>query len=525
MASRTSTLVGKGKGALIYHNNTANAQLVTINAVANDGVSNPKISVILESDATKSLNLEVLQYTLGNRPARVIDIDIPGSGKSTSVLGNGQNGASYLTSQADVNLETNGLDQSSNVFVDPWFWVKPSEYGNASDTVASYVGVNNGTQIGQWDNALQDIKNDVYSKEVLFKGDNGSHARQQNLSYMDRYLAFDQYTQTAIGINSSGYQSICIARAGNNSFDSADTSSNSFAYWVLGSGGYNPQSYPASGSYQVKNNPPIMADGGVFTINFKRVGQSFDVVGVCPVRGAFAGGTMPTDHSATTSATINGQTLNNFISTPASVVSTFYTQNGGFQWIKYNKANGNYYFCVKESSANNAGIYEVEYVNLTQNSNSTMGTTGGGPGQGTFLYTQTTWKKVADYPVGITNNCSIPAKVGDSLWLMHNLSSTDAYYSTDLKTWTPASSFLDSGYLVRADSLSGIVYLVKADNKVITLSTGLNEMNQAGLLEKSTAVGNFTRNGIVVNAGDALYGDVDSSATTSVSFNVMDVSI
>ena len=61
MASRTSTLVGKGKGALIYHNNTANAQLVTINAVANDGVSNPKISVILESDATKSLNLEVLQ--------------------------------------------------------------------------------------------------------------------------------------------------------------------------------------------------------------------------------------------------------------------------------------------------------------------------------------------------------------------------------------------------------------------------------------------------------------------------------
>ena len=47
---------------------------------------------------------------------------------------------------------------------------------------------------------LADIKNDVYSKEVLFKGDNGSHARQQNLSYMDRYLAFDQYTQTAIGI-------------------------------------------------------------------------------------------------------------------------------------------------------------------------------------------------------------------------------------------------------------------------------------------------------------------------------------
>lgn len=525
MASRTSTIVAKGKGALIYHNNTANAQLVTINAVANDGVSNPKISVILESDATKSLNLEVLQYTLGQRPARIIDIDIPGSGKSTSVMGNGQNGPSYLANEADTNLETSGTNESSSIFVDPWFWVKPSEYGNASDTVASYVGTNNSNYMGQWDNALQDLNNDIYTKEALFKGDNGGHSRHQSLSYYNRYFGFDQYTQIGIGINTSGYQSIGIARAGSNNFDTGDRSSNSFAYWVLGSGGYNPQNYPASGNVQVKNNPPIMADGGVFTINFRRVSQSFDVVGVSAVRGAFAGGVMPTNHSATTAASVNGTSLVSFISNGASDTCHFYTANGGFQWIKYNQATGKYYFCVKEGSASNSGIYEAEYTNLTINANSTMGTSGGGPGGGNFLYTQNTWTKVAEYPVDVANNCSIPAKVGDSLWLMHDLSSNDAYYSTDLKTWTPVSSFLASGYVVRADNASGVVYLVKADNKVITLSTGLSEMNQAGLLEKNTAVGNFTRNGIVVNPGDAIYGDVETAATTSVSFTVMDVSI
>ena len=36
MASRTSTVVNRGKGALIYHNNSTSAQLVTINAAAQD---------------------------------------------------------------------------------------------------------------------------------------------------------------------------------------------------------------------------------------------------------------------------------------------------------------------------------------------------------------------------------------------------------------------------------------------------------------------------------------------------------
>ena len=122
MASRTSTVVAKGKGALIYHNNTTSAQLVTINAVANDGVSNPQISVILDNSATNSLNIEVSRYTLSAVPQRLIDIDIVGNGTSTSVLANGQNGASYLSNISGTNLTSNGLDPESSIFIDPWFW-------------------------------------------------------------------------------------------------------------------------------------------------------------------------------------------------------------------------------------------------------------------------------------------------------------------------------------------------------------------------------------------------------------------
>lgn len=268
-----------------------------------------------------------------------------------------------------------------------------------------------------------------------------------------------------------------------------------------------------------------MSDGGVFTCTFKYPGQSYDHVGIMPLRGAFAAGTMPTDHSQTTATTVNGTSIGNFITTSASSTSRFKTQNGGFQWIKYNKATDKYYFCVKETSENNSGIWESSYETLTQNANATMGTTGGGPSSSNYLYQQSTWTRVAAYPVSITHNCSIPAKVGANLWLMHSLGDLTAYYSTDLKTWTNATSFISGGYIMTAQNATNVEYFVKSSGEVITVSTGLNEMSQAGLLEKKTAIGNFTRNGIVVNAGDAIYSDVDMASTTSVSFTVMDVSI
>ena len=99
---------------------------------------------------------------------------------------------------------------------------------------------------------------------------------------------------------------------------------------------------------------------------------------------------------------------------------------------------------------------------------------------------------------------AMPAKVGASLWVSWNLASNAPYFSEDLVTWNPGA-VLDSGFKLKAENKDGVEFFVKENNEVIILSTGLAEMDQGGLLEKNTAAGNYTRNGLVVNPGDALY--------------------
>ena len=88
-------------------------------------------------------------------------------------------------------------------------------------------------------------------------------------------------------------------------------------------------------------------------------------------------------------------------------------------------------------------------------------------------------------------------KVGASLWVSWNLASNAPYFSEDLVTWKTQAQFLDSGFKLKAENKDGVEFFVKENNEVIILSTGLAEMDQAGLLEKNTAVGNYTRNGLL----------------------------
>ena len=134
MASRTSTVVAKGKGGLIYHNSSSTAQLVTINAVAQDGVSNPKIGVVLSNSATEPLNQQVLQYTLGATVhAKIMDIDVTNGGQADNLVSNTQHGASNMGDKDGNVYKSSASSESSHHYVDPWFWVKPSDYGNATD--------------------------------------------------------------------------------------------------------------------------------------------------------------------------------------------------------------------------------------------------------------------------------------------------------------------------------------------------------------------------------------------------------
>lgn len=530
MASRTSTVVAKGKGGLIYHNNSTTAQLVTINAIAQDGVSNPKISVVLSNSATEPLNQQVLQYTLpANVHAKIMDIDVTNAGQSDNLVSNTQHGASNMGDKDGSVYKSSAADESSHHYVDPWFWVKPSDYGNATDDKGVLIATSSSNYAAQWDDAIQRVNAGQKTKASFFNASSNDYSRHVSMSYSSRVIICDQYTQVALSTNSNGYQTEARMSVGANTTSTGNATSNSAVYGNIIQNGGDPWSYPSNPiSAGQKYSPPAQADGGVFAFNYQRPGQAYSFVDISAGGRAAHNGTLPTDHAShATSQWNTNNSVGSAVVANGDMHSYFQTSRGGFQWIKWNPSTDIYYICVRHNggTASEAGIWAAPWAKITVNSNSNIGTTGNGP-SGSYLHNQSGWDRVADYPfLDVTGYMAMPARVGSSLWVSWNLSSNAPYFSEDLVTWKTQSQFLDSGFKLKAVNKDGVEFFVKDNNEVIVLSTGLSEMNQAGLLEKNTAVGNYTRNGLVVNPGDAIYADVEGVATTSVSFTVMDVGI
>lgn len=529
MASRTSTVVAKGKGALIYHNTSTGAQLVTINAAAQDGVSNPKIGVLLDSSATNALNTEINKYSLSGTLPMALDLAVLSSGVSANVLTSGQNGSSYLADASGSNLVSSASNSASFQFVDPWFWHKPSEYGNKSDTDGHFVGrSSNDGYVATWNSAVSDVKAGTYSKQSLLDGSNSSYTNQKSQSYYNRGFCFDQYTLSFVSVNSNGYMSGGSARPGDTNWTDVNQSNGSPVYQVnMAQYGSDPWSYPSNGNSNVKQSPAMIGEGGVFVHNYLNPSNQGQArVHLSVVGRGHHGGVLPTDHSSTVSSSFStNPNIGTLLSTSADCTGWFYTDPGSFQWMKYNKANDKYYYCFKNSNANNAGVFEMEYKDHASSSNSNIGQEGNGPYNAT-PHQHSGIKKVGSYPISANDaHISIPAKVGDNLWLMYELSNSTAYFSENLIDWTPASTYIDGGYLIKNQNTGGVDHFLKSNGQVITVSTGLAEMDQAGLLEKSTPIGNYTRNGLVLNPGDCLYADNERTSTTSVSFTVTEVAI
>lgn len=530
MASRTSTVVAKGKGGLIYHNSSSTAQLVTINAVAQDGVSNPKIGVVLSNSATEPLNQQVLQYTLGATVhAKIMDIDVTNGGQADNLVSNTQHGASNMGDKDGNVYKSSASSESSHHYVDPWFWVKPSDYGNATDDKGALLATSSSNYPAQWDDAVGLVNAGTKTKESFFDQSSNDHSRHTSMSYSNRVILCDQYTQVAVSTNSNGYMTESRFSVGAATQSSGNATTNSAVYGNIIQNGGDPWSYPSNPiSGNQKYSPPAQADGGVFCFNYQRPGQSYSFVDVSAGGRGAHNGVLPSDHASHSTSDWNtNNNVGSAVLANGDMHSYFQTSRGGFQWIKYNASNDTYYFCLRDNggTANYAGIWAAPWANITQSQNTNIGTTGNGPG-GSYLHNQSSWERVADYPLtDVTAYMAMPARVGASLWVSWNLASNAPYFSEDLVTWKTQAQFLDSGFKLKAENKDGVEFFVKENNEVIILSTGLAEMDQGGLLEKNTAVGNYTRNGLVVNPGDAIYADVENAATTSVSFTVMDVGI
>lgn len=514
MASRTSTLVGLGKGALIYQNTTGAAQLVAINATSNSTTTDVPITLMLDTSPSRTLNSDKVLWQAAT--GRLVDIDIPTKG--ILLITNAQNSGGVLGGVSGSPLVSSSTGTADRAYqnYDPYMRIKPSAYGNASDDVMSFAYFRSANNLIQYRGNVLDLPTaDFQSILSGGAGDIGNQAHSP--SYYQRGIAFDHYTNTMIGINSNSYSEFVCFCPASNSVSSGSRSSDSFLYQALGSS-YDPHTYMPQGSYAASfATPALQADGGVFTFYFRRPGQTNDVLSIVPAGRRAHNGTLPSDKSAITASGL-GAAGNTPIDNSSSGWSRFHVTRDHFQWMKYNPGNDKYYFRFVN------GIYSWTYNNMTSSSNS-QGSDGNGPStQDPYTFSGGSWKKVGDGPGG---QMSIPARIGESLWV--SWVGGNPYFSTDLVSWSDKATYfaaigVDADRLFVAEDGAQNRYLVNAAGKVVQVVTGLGEMPQEGLLENGAPIGTYERSGLVLNPGDCLYGG-NGSQSTSVSFTVTEVAI
>lgn len=531
MASRTSTLVQATRGALLYHNDSTKAQLVTIHGVSNSTTDNPQVTLVLNNNAAAPINFEIAQFDLAGA-GNLVNLGVYGGG--VNAFSNTQSSFSYLGNPAGTPYAGSvNVNNDAYTFrfqhVDPWMFSKPSEYGNVNDNTLQFVGPTASRDLGAWHNIADDVRTGSFSLESVLSGQNNDYDINSGVSYDNRGHCYDQHTQTAITIHSNAYMSGGVYRR-QNGWATGNSTSSSILYGRVLNGSYDIENYFVANDRLNSWSPGLSSDGGVFVVNFQHYSQSYHRTAFHPGPRALYGGTLPTDHAITDSSNLalgSNQGIDDMLSDSTSRMSYIQTAsstNDEFQWFKWNKAVDKYYVCFKSGTGNGAhsGIWEVGYDQLTDNPWSEGNIAGGGP-NGQNQYSANGWTKVGEYPVPQTRRCTIPSKVGANLWLIYDDNSV-AYFSEDLKTWTAASSFIAGGYAIKNQNSAGVDFFRKSDGSVITTTTGIAEMSQAGLLEKNTAIGNYTRSGLVLNPGDCIFTE-NHDTSNSVSFTVTEVAI
>ena len=167
MASRTSTLVQATKGALLYHNNSSKAQLVTIHGVSNTSTANPAVTIVLNTGNDAQLNYEKQQFTVGTA-GNTVSLGIGTGG--LSAFANTQNSYSYLGDTSGSSFKGNNDYYDRYLLADPWMFVKPSEYGNKDDKTLAYVGTMSNQYAGAWNNIYNEYKAGTYSIADILGG-------------------------------------------------------------------------------------------------------------------------------------------------------------------------------------------------------------------------------------------------------------------------------------------------------------------------------------------------------------------
>lgn len=515
MAGRSSTLIGESAAAMIYENTSSSVQVCSINLCSSVATVNPSLTIKLHSANSVSLNKTVASSTPAANVTRFLD---GGSYQSTW----GAAASSFSFEEASTNgvryVQGNGGTYGASsdnrnslryTCLDPWMFINPSDYFDGKVTTYPFWVARAGAYYW-W---LDGSSHWPYFNELWIEGYTatstygGAHpgdtaaAEQGSPSYFtNNYpMCHDWYTAASIGANSNGYLTgnYTYLSSGAYTSVSGNRTSNSSLYGALQ--GNNPLNYD--------NETPfckmMQADRGVFAVT----GGTYTSNLKCYINPVTNNSLAPSSMDGIvhfTEATNTSNQIDSLVGTGGYQITMSAAED--FQWIKYNKTAGKYYLCSKSEgifSFTESDIWGVSFSNFDSFS------------AATFL------TSVADYPFG-TDNVQQPSKIGQNLWVTITDQSV-LYYSTDLVTWQTATQYLESvlpalsspsSYdTVAIDNTGSLPAYYFAGSSWSKFESGIDDVPNAGLLEKSEQAGTFERTGVILAPGDCIY--VENGATNA----------
>lgn len=523
MAGRSSTTVSAGKAQKIFTNNTGSPVVVAINAISADNTANPKCSIIVDKEDNYQLNYDVQTHTLSQSITwNTGDFDLMGSPIGSSSLGmyvGGDkqqmtfNGSSYNRSNAGMRY----------VVFDPYFFDNPSAYNKETAYGAIFPNSSNDTFFHT------DLAADKSFFENWLQGSYStggtSYINSLGISYYDRAVIADPWTDVFMGVNSNGYMSggYWYNYNGSSSVNrtTGDRSSDSFFYnrGVTSSGDWN--------SYYYNDGLTLnwQSDGGVFATGVNTNAGSSSGLNDNYSISLISGRQWRNNNTYTAGAT-NIKNAKDGATSPGSDDLINYNQNyharlatnwgGGYScsWIKYNPTTDRYYLNMQGGATADKGIWSFDHADVFTSGDSRTN------------FDNVCQKEVATHD--LTQKTSQPQRIGASLWVCFTGNNKgDALYSSDLINWKTAAEYMNvaNAVLVGSDNVANSArsMLVGSENsdKVFGSTTGFSSIPQGGLLENGVSIGTFERNGLILNNGDSLYlenQDSDTSIHSTVTF-------
>ncbi|CAB4159574.1 hypothetical protein UFOVP715_3 [uncultured Caudovirales phage] len=494
-----SAKINPTNAALLYSNTSGSQAVINIQATGLSSTTNANLALAVDSatvalnqittatsipsgDMTQSMyNLDPLS---NNRPLRFeYQSNVDASNSATYP-------ATYWNGSAWFKPSSGFYGAPNAQKIDPYFISTPSAYGKtlAQHPIAiRYNTTSQDLRIRYFN--LGTMTGQQFANTQQFADPGTAFSGSYDSSYGGFGWSADPYTNYFIGVGTQGFMS--SAQVGSSVGDEGGFSSNSVMYNLFGA-----QTLPNFNHFWYA--PRIMGSNGLFVM--QPTGRS---------TGQFAIG----DVGLAASMGASGYAyywISTFSQAAWWYINAPNSTDAHVGWFEYNPNDERYYF--EYLGSGNRSIYSFSRATLLAFTSRGTATS----------YNFSSFATSHGAPPWVTSLVTRPLRIGASLWWTSS-NNGNAYVSTDLKTWTLASTYFPAnGYPANtfnavASGSTSYLYAQVSTANISRFSSGFPGVSETAVLEFNTSISNYQRTGIVLSNGDKLYaqnyGSVPISAT------------